>query len=288
MPDRLYDLLRGELQAERPVAVATVVRVPPSDDGPQPGARFLIRGDGTTHGTLHSAALESAVCQDALTLIGQERSELRTYTISGAEQGPTPIVESDERPHGAGVPAYVAATMAAGETHVFIDAHPAPPTLVIFGAVHTAIPLSKFARAAGFRVRVVDARAQLCTKERFPDAEQLLVAWPDEVAGDLEINASTYIAILTHDDKFDEPALAAALNSPARYIGAIGSRRTHRKRVARLQADGISAEQVARVRGPIGLDLGSQTAEEVAVSVLAEMIAVRRGGSAVPMSQARR
>ena len=105
---------------------------------------------------------------------------------------------------------------------------------------------------------------------------------------DLEINASTYIAILTHDDKFDEPALAAALNSPARYIGAIGSRRTHRKRVARLQADGILARQVARVRGPIGLDLGSQTAEEVALSVLAEMIAVRRGGSAVPMSEARR
>ena len=141
---------------------------------------------------------------------------------------------------------------------MFIDAHPAPPTLVIFGAVHyrhSRCPSSP--ARAGFRVRVVDARAQLCTKERFPpDAEQLLVAWPDEVAGDLEINASTYIAILTHDDKFDEPALAAALNSPARYIGAIGSRRTHSKRVARLQADGISDEQVARVRGPIGPRLG--------------------------------
>ena len=256
--------------------------------GRNPGARFLIRGDGTTHGTLHSAALESAVCQDALTLIGQERSELRTYTISGAEQGPTPIVESDERPHGAGAPAYLAATTTAGEAHVFIDAHPALPTLVIFGAVHTAIPLAKFARAAGFRVRVVDARAQLCTKERFPDAEQLLVAWPDEVAGGPRNQRLDLYRHLDPRRQVRRAGVGGGAEQP-RPLYRRYRQPAHAPQACRSLAGGrYPAEQVARVRGPIGLDLGSQTAEEVALSVLAEMIAVRRGGSAVPMSQARR
>ena len=252
MPDSLYELLRDELQAEHPVAVAAVVRAPPSSSGPQLGTRLLIRGGGTQHGTLHRPDLETVVGQDALDLLSRERSELRTYTLGGAEQGPTPVAEGGERAEGEDTPAHIAATATDGEVHVFIDTHPAPSTLVIFGAVHTAMPLAKFARAAGFRVQVVDARAQLCTEERFPDAEQLLVAWPDEVAGDLNLNASTYVAILTHDDKFDEPALDAALSSPARYIGAIGSRRTHRKRIARLLAAGVPDEQIARIRGPSG------------------------------------
>lgn len=281
----IYELLRDELQAEHPVAFAIVVRAPGSGDGPRCGDRLLICSDGSTHGTLNGSSLEGAVTRDALKLLSREQSELRSYTLNGSGKGRTPIAEVDGRPELADTPAYIAVTETdLDRTDVFIDTHPAPPTVVIFGAVHTAIPLSRFARESGFRVRVVDARAQLCTKERFPDADQLIVAWPDEVAAKLDLNASTYIAILTHDEKFDEPALAAALNSPARYIGAIGSRRTHQKRVARLQEAGVPNDQIARIRGPIGLDLGSQTAQEVALSVLAEIVAVRRGGSGRPMS----
>lgn len=163
------------------------------------------------------------------------------------------------------------------ETRVFLDVFQPRPQLVIFGAVHTAQALDEFARKLGYRVVVVDARRALATRERFPDVDQLITAWPDEAYQQLNILPSTSIAILSHDPKFDEPAVLGALKTPARYIGAVGSRKTARERVERLREGGVGEEQIARIHGPIGLDIGGGTPEEMAISVLAEMISVAHG-----------
>ncbi len=165
---------------------------------------------------------------------------------------------------------------------VFIEPFLPPPVLVIIGGVHIAIPLSRLARELGFRVIVADPRATFANRDRFPDADQVLVAWPDEALAQLTVNASTYLVLLTHDPKIDEPALAAALKTDAAYIGAIGSRKTHAERFKRMQKWGITPEQMQRVYAPIGLDLGGRTPEETALSILAEVVAVkngRKGGS---------
>lgn len=163
------------------------------------------------------------------------------------------------------------------ETRVFLDVFEPSPQLIIFGAVHAAQALDWFARKLGYRVVVTDARRALATRERFPDTDQLLVAWPDEAYEQLTITPATAIAILSHDPKFDEPALLGALKTNARYIGAVGSRKTNQERRERLKAAGVSDEQIARIHGPIGLNIGGSTPEEMAISILAEIIAVTHG-----------
>src|SRR3712207_5173195 len=169
---------------------------------------------------------------------------------------------------------------------VFLETFPPPPTLLIFGAVHVAQPLTRFAKALGFDVVVVDARATLATRERFPDADRIVQAWPDEALQTLTVEPNTYVAILTHDPKFDEPALLGTLGTRARYIGAVGSRKTNRDRRQRLLDGGASEESVARIRGPIGLDIGAETPEEMAISILAEIIAARHGRRGGPLTEA--
>jgi xanthine dehydrogenase accessory factor len=231
--------------AERvPVAVATVVR------GGQVGAKLLILPEETLGG-LGDATLDVAIQGDATDLIARERSETRPYQVAGHDE---PV-------------------------EVFIETFPPPPTLLIFGAVHVAQPLSRFAKALGFDVIVSDARAKLATAERFPDADRIIQAWPDETLEQVEIRPNTYVAILSHDPKFDEPALVGTLSTPAAYIGAIGSRSTNEDRRRRLASAGMSPEQVARMRAPIGLDIGAATPEEMAISILGEIIALRRGRS---------
>jgi xanthine dehydrogenase accessory factor len=166
---------------------------------------------------------------------------------------------------------------------VFLEPFPRPPELFIFGGSHVAIPLTRLASAIGFRVTVVDARSKFADQERFPEARRVINAWPDEVLKDLPMDGSTYVVILTHDPKFDDPTIAAALRGRPRYIGAIGSKKTHRDRVARLTASGVSPAQIERVHAPIGLDLGAQTAEETALAILSQMVAVRHGKQGGPM-----
>ncbi len=163
------------------------------------------------------------------------------------------------------------------ETRVFIDVFQPRPQLVIFGAVHAAQALDWFARKLGYRVVVVDARRALATRERFPDTDQLITAWPDDAYQQLNILPSTAIAILSHDPKFDEPAIRGALNTPARYIGAVGSRKTARERIERLRESGVPEDQIARIHGPIGLDIGGGSPEEMAISILAEILSVVHG-----------
>ena len=154
-----------------------------------------------------------------------------------------------------------------------------PAHMVIVGAIHIAIPLHRMARLMGYRVTVVDARATFATPERFPEAGDVRVEWPDEALGRIPVDRSTAIVILTHDPKFDLPALRAALPSDAGYIGAIGSRKTNQNRFDALLAEGFTEEQLARVHGPIGLDLGGRGAEETALAIMAEVVAVRYGGT---------
>ena len=162
---------------------------------------------------------------------------------------------------------------------VFIEPFLPPPVLIVIGGVHIAVPLSHFANKLGFHVTVVDPRAKFANRERFPDAHTIRVEWPDEALVHLKVSDSTYVVVLTHDPKIDEPALAAALQTEARYIGAIGSRKTHADRFERMAKRGVTAEQLERIYAPIGLDLGGRTPEETALSILAEVVAVKNGRS---------
>lgn len=243
----IFDTLRQAITQERPIALATVIA------GGTPGTKLLIEPDGQPLGSLGDATLDAQVRTDALQLLDAEISQTRAYTSAD------------------------------GDISVLIEVYPPPPHLVIVGAVHTAIPLTTCAKQLGFRVSVIDPRATFATDERFPDADELIVEWPDEAMPRLRLDRSTYVAVLTHDPKLDDPAVRIALSYPVRYVGAIGSPKTQAKRKQALQDSGISPEALARIHGPIGLPLGSKTPAEIAISILAEMIAVRRG----QLSQAR-
>jgi xanthine dehydrogenase accessory factor len=244
-----YDQIRDAVARYIPVATVTVVR------GPNLGAKLLVLPDGV-EGTLGDAALDRVAVDDARSLLANERSETRVYPF--------------------------------GETEVelFHETFPPPPTLLIFGAVHVAQALTKFAKQLGFRVIVTDARAKLASEERFPEADRIIQAWPDDALNELTIEPNTYVAILTHDPKFDEPALLGTLETRARYIGAVGSRKTNADRRERLRAAGVSEESLSRIRGPIGLDIGASTPEEMAISILAEIIAVRHDRRGGPLTEA--
>ncbi len=162
---------------------------------------------------------------------------------------------------------------------VFIEPFFPPPVLIIVGGVHIAIPLVRFAKELGFRVVVVDPRAKFANRDRFPEADEILVEWPDEALAHLDVDDATYLVLLTHDPKIDEPTLASALKTEAAYIGAIGSRKTHAARFERMANWGVTAEQLQRVYAPIGLDLGGRMPEETALSILAEVVAVKNGRS---------
>jgi xanthine dehydrogenase accessory factor len=165
----------------------------------------------------------------------------------------------------------------------FIEPFLPPPALIIVGGVHVAIPLTRFAKELGFHVVVIDPRAKFANRERLREANELFVEWPDEALAHLKIDDRTYIVLLTHDPKIDEPTLAAALKTGAAYIGAIGSRKTHADRFGRMAKWGIMAEELRRVYAPIGLDLGGHTPEETALSIIAEVVAVKNGRSGAPL-----
>jgi xanthine dehydrogenase accessory factor len=180
------------------------------------------------------------------------------------------------------------AELARREGDWFVEPFRRPAHLVIIGAIHIAIPLHRLAKLMGYRVTVIDARAKFASTERFPEADELIVAWPDEAVARLSIDNSTYVVVLTHDPKFDLPALRSVLGKGAGYVGAIGSRKTNQNRFEALRVEGFTDEQLAQVHGPIGLDLGGRGAEETALGILAEITSVRFGGSGAAMREARR
>ncbi len=237
----IYEMLSTAIAAEQPVAVATVVGGLPSV-----GAKLLAQADGTTLGSLGVELPEQEIVGDMLAMLTRAKSGIRSYA--------TPD----------------------GDVQVFIETYPPPPTMFIVGAVHIAIPLVTFAKTLGFRAVVVDARGAFATPERFAHADELIMAWPDEaLAG--KLNSNSFVVLLTHDPKLDDPALKIALPSPARYVGALGSPTTHAKRLVRLREDGVPEQQLARLHAPIGLKLGANTPEEIAVSIIAEVVAAQHG-----------
>lgn len=187
-------------------------------------------------------------------------------------------------PDSAGV-AFAAAAAAAAKPgraevagyEVMIDVQRPRPHLILIGGVHIAMPLTAFAKQVGFRVSLIDPRRVFATPERFPDAAAISHRYPDRALPELGLDADTYVAVLTHDPKIDDKALITALPSPARYIGVLSSRKTHEARLERLRKAGLSEELLARIHTPIGLDIGANTPEEIAVGVMAEILAVRSG-----------
>lgn len=170
---------------------------------------------------------------------------------------------------------------------LFFEVLPPPPRLIVVGAVHVAIPLVGFAKTLGMTTVVVDPRTAFATAERFAHADQLLHDWPDEALARVGLHETSSVAVLSHDQKIDLPALRVALRSRARYIGALGSKKTHQKRVDALREEGFSEEEIARIHSPIGLDLGGRRAEEIALAIMAEIVGVSHGiGARQPSSAA--
>jgi xanthine dehydrogenase accessory factor len=218
------------------------------------GAKLFLAADGEREGTLGSPALDAAAAGVAEELMWAERSERRAVD---------------------------------GEV-LFVDVTFPPPRLVVFGAVDFAAALCRIAKATGWRAFVVDPRARFAQPARFPDAEQVLAAWPEPAFARLGgIDRATAIAVLTHDPKLDDAALVIALRSEAGYIGAMGSRRAQARRRERLLAAGVEEADLARIAAPIGLDLGALTAEETALSIMAEVVAVRHGHDGGRLAHAR-
>ena len=227
--------------------VATVI------EGQGVGSTLVLREDGSQSGAL-PAGLDRAAVLDA--------------GGKALRRGPSMTLE---------VPG------AAGLSRVFLEVFPRRPTLVIFGGVHIAAALVPLAKSLGYRTVVADGREAFLSRERFPDADELVLAWPEEAFAKVGLDAASYVCLLSHDPKFDEPALEIALRSPAAYVGAIGSKKTQAIRRDRLKAAGFTEAELARLRGPIGLDLGGRQPAETALAILAEMTAVRYGGTGEPL-----
>jgi len=223
------------------VAIATVVASP---GNPPVGAKVLLRGDGSREGTLGDAGADDAAFAAADELLWAQSSELRELE---------------------------------GGLSVFVDVTAPPPRLFILGAVDHASALTKLARLMGWRPYVCDPRTAFANEERFPEAEEVIKAWPDAAFEQLGIDRATFIAVLTHDPKLDDAALTVALRSDAAYVGALGSRRTQEKRRARLADRGLTEAELDRLAAPIGLDIGAIGPEETALAIMAEAVAVRNG-----------
>lgn len=237
--------LLGALRAEQPIARAVVIG---GDASQFVGHQLFVEEQGEPSGSLGDSALDTLAANDA-------REALR----SGAAGAKSRSTE-------------------AGAVEVFTAPYPSPRHLIIVGAGHISQPLAKIAKVLGYRVTVVDARAAFNTADRLPDADELLVEWPDEALDRLPLTSASAVAVLTHDDKFDVPALATALRAPSvGYVGAIGSRGTRERRNARLREAGVTDEQIARIHGPIGLDIGARNPDEIALAIMAQIVAARNG-----------
>jgi len=250
----LYERLRDAIRAGLPVALATVIEGPAD----RVGAKLLIGPvvpgeEPPVAGTLGDPALDRVVARDSLGELEAGRSGTRHYGLAG---------EARQQ-----------------DLSVFVESFAPPPHMVIFGAVDFTAALLRVAKLLGFRVTVCDARAVFATRQRFPLADEVIVDWPnrylDKIGHDL--GPRDAVCVLTHDAKFDVPALVSALATRAGYIGAMGSRRTHAARLERLREAGVDEEALARVMSPIALDLRARTPEETAISICAEIIALRTG-----------
>ncbi|MGW2617797.1 XdhC family protein [Streptomyces sp. NPDC001500] len=253
--DPSFGAVAESVAAGEPVAVATVV------DGPAPRGAVLAVWPDRARGSLGTEGLDAAVTADA-------RGELAVGATTIRHYGPQGRRREDA-------------------VSVFVHSFAPPPRMLVFGAVDYAAAVARIGVFLGYRVTVCDARPAFATPRRFPPGVDVVVDWPHRYLRGTDTDARTVICVLTHDPKFDVPLLEAALRRPAAYVGAMGSRRTHDERRARLVAAGLTEDELSRLRSPIGLDLGARTPEEVAVSVAAEVVALRWGGSGAALTAVR-
>jgi xanthine dehydrogenase accessory factor len=249
------------IKAGEPVALTTVIAGPG-----QIGARRVVWAAAALNGPAPAASgtldagerLDQAVDDDARGMLAQGLTSVRHYGEHGERR--------------------------LDDLSVFVQSFAPPPRMMVFGAIDFAAAVARAGKFLGYHVTVCDARPVFATRARFPDADEVVVEWPHRYLARTPVDERTVICVLTHDPKFDVPVLEVALRTPAGYIGAMGSRRTHDDRLARLREAGLSDGELARLRSPIGLDLGARTPEETAVSVAAELIQLRWGGSGRPLT----
>lgn len=246
----LYEILRDAIRAEEPVALATLIR---AADGAAVGGHLLVRPGQPALGTLGDDELDRVVARDA-------EGELAAGLTSTRHYGPKGEARRED-------------------VSVFIESFSPPARMIIFGAVDFTAALVRAGKLLGYRVTVCDARPVFATTQRFPLADEVVNDWPDRhlnaVGGDL--GPRDAVCVLTHDPKFDVPAIKAAVTTKVGYIGAMGSRKTHTTRSERLREAGLTNGEIARVMAPIGIDIGARTPEETAISIVAEIIALRTG-----------
>jgi xanthine dehydrogenase accessory factor len=246
------------VRAKEPVAVATVVEHP---DPGRVGARMVVWPDRTS-GSLGNDRIDDAVTDDARGMLASGRSGALEYGTSGQRRGEG--------------------------LRVFVNSFEPPPRMLVFGAIDFASAMARMGSFLGYHVTVCDARPVFATSSRFPGVDEVVVDWPHRyLAAEAEagrLDSRTAVMVLTHDPKFDVPVLERALRMDLGYVGAMGSRRTHEDRLRRLREQGLTEEELARLASPIGLDLGARTPEETAVSIAAELIALRWGGSGARLS----
>lgn len=249
----LYEVVASSIRADDPVALATVIA------GPGRGNKLLVRPGHDPLGTLGDADLDRVVARDALAELEAGRSGVRSYGPRG-ETTPEDLADSPT-------------------LQVFVESHARPPQMWIFGAVDFTAALARVAKVLGYRVTVCDAREIFATRRRFPMADEVIVSWPSPVFNErgATLGHRDAVCVLTHDPKFDVPAVVGALATDVGYLGVMGSRTTHEQRLARLAEAGVTPAELDRLMSPIGLDIGARTPEETAISICAEIIANRTG-----------
>ena len=235
------------VHASRPVALATLL------DGPDAGATAAVFDEEAVGDLGASTLLHDNAVRDARGYLAQARSAIRRYSARGETMG--------------------------DDLRVAIHAFATPPRMILFGAIDFSAAVARLAGEIGYRVTIVDARQAFAQSPRFSAHAEVVVSWPAEYLAAQRLTARDAVLVFTHDAKFDEPALVAALDTPAGYIGALGSRRTHADRIARLRAAGVTSEDLERINSPCGLDIGARTPAETAVAVLGEVLALRAGRS---------
>jgi len=241
------DEIADDIRAGRPVAVATVVA-----GLDRLGGHLVVRPDAVSS-SLGGARLDAAVRDDARGLLEQGRTAVLHYGANGERR--------------------------LDDLSVFVSSYAPRPRMIVFGAIDFAAAVARVGSFLGYRVTVCDARATFATARRFPDADEVVVEWPHRYLANTDVDGRTVLAVLTHDPKFDVPLLELALRLPVAYVGAMGSRRTNEDRLEKLRQRGLTSAELGRLHAPIGLDIGARTPEETAVSIAAELIGQRWGGS---------
>ena len=248
----IFEELAQALHEDRPVALVTRI------DGAHAGAKLLVFDD-RTRGDLGTEGLNVAAAGEARALLAVGDTAVRTFGEHGEPVGV--------------------------EVRLFIAAYAPKPVMYIFGAIDFSRAMARIGKYLGYHVTVVDARPIFATKARIPDADEIIVSWPDDFLAQAPVDSRTALIILTHDVKFDIPVLQLAVQTDAGFIGAMGSRRTHANRVDELRRLGISDADLARISAPVGLDIGARTPEETAISIAAEIIAIRENRRGARLSE---